>query len=235
MSSNDTLTLILSCLALLVSVISAVISYRQARTESRDQLNTLIQEIVRTQSERHDSMTMTKIAFLARQAAAIIEEEPAILTDVDYSVTANAFAFLGDSPRAHDYWQKSVTHSPTEFYRVVNQRGFASFLLWQGKHEQGRKLYQEALGVFDSVSDSNKYINGFTYQMWFNSEAWSFSLASAKAQACYNEAKNLFGSISSPHMRGKALQDLEMARNFHLSPNAGSNAPIAANAPAAAT
>ncbi len=213
MTFNEYLTLGLSGLALLVSVVSAVISFRQVRTEIREQLNEIVRELLKTQSEAALSSKNPKLASLARQGDAIIVGSGEIATDIDCSVIADSFAMLGDLPRAAHYWQRAVDLSPSDFYRVMNKRGYAQFLFFTGQHELGRKFYREALEIYDVTTDFNKATNGFTYQMWYFSEASSLSQSFSGAEDYYRQARGLFESISSIQWKRNVLSYLENARS----------------------
>jgi tetratricopeptide (TPR) repeat protein len=131
---------------------------------------------------------------------------------VEYSLVAQALDIVGDIPEADRYWQDAVGASPSDYYRIVNKRGYADFLFRQGRHQAGRKQYEEAASILDNDSDFNKWTNGYTYQMWFNSEVWNIPAPHGRADECFRDAKSLYESISSAGTKANCLQSLEAAR-----------------------
>ena len=223
---------IISALALAVSILSALYSFRLQRLDSRrstrDQLSESINDLIRLNAEnntmwlvppeqrdysyyqKQGSITQTAVA-IARQAVYLVEQQPGLATDIEYYTIAQGLVMAGDSAAADDYWKKAISAAPNSFYKIVNTRSYADFLFNQGKHETGRSLYQNALAMVDNDTDHNKYTNGFTYQMWMVSESnhrfWE------EADGNYNRGRRIFESISNPYLKEGALAAIEQARH----------------------
>jgi tetratricopeptide (TPR) repeat protein len=233
MDTKDYFTLAISGLALTVSLISAVVATRrqktQMRTTVRDQLSSIVQELITTLAEnrilqtevlaKRDALFYSKtssfslkLSSLARQASALIEQDRDIVFDIEFAVLAQALDVVGDIPEADRYWQAAVAVSRSDYYKIVNKRGYADFVFRYGRHQPGRKEYEEALTILDNDSDFNKWTNGYTYQMWFTSEVWNIPAPHGRAEECYRDAKGLYESISSPVVKANCIQALEAAR-----------------------
>ena len=137
---------------------------------------------------------------------------------MEYAVVAQAFMVVGDTPEADQHWRRAVASSPTPYYTLINKRAYADFLFRQGMHEQGRKLFAEALSILPNDSDFNKGSNGYTYQMWFVSEVCNIPSPHGKAEECHRQAQGLYESISAADYRRNCLNGLEAARAKLLPP-----------------
>lgn len=227
----DTFSIVISALALGVSIVSAVFSFRlqtaNNNRSTREQLNETVRELIKLNDEnnalwavdpaqrdvsffRRAGTIAQTATSLSRQAVYLAESVPKLVTDVEFVMIAQALALAGDQLNADAYWQKGIEASPNEYYRIANIRGYADFLFRQGKHELGRSKYQQALKIFDNDTDFKKFTNAFTYQMWMVSEvANGFR---EEAEGCYSRAKHIFESISHPFSKEAGLKGLENMR-----------------------
>ncbi len=243
MEIKDYITLTISVFAFILSVTSTVIAIsrqkRQMRTTIRDQLANVVQEIITTLAENSvlqsepiqkrdnsfyakGSSYSHKLSSLARQATALIESvSDNIAFDVELSAVAQALDTVGDIFQADKYFERAIDVSPNDYYRIINMRLHAGFLFRQGKHQKGRKIFEDALAIFDDTSDFNKATNGYTYQFWFVTEVWAIPSPYGEAENCYKKAKGLYESISASSFRANCLQGLEAA--FVTSPLAASS------------
>jgi tetratricopeptide (TPR) repeat protein len=222
---------IISALALAVSVISAVYSFRlqklDSRRSTREHLNEAVSELIKLNAEgqslwsipphQRDQLFYQRQAVIgqtviavSRQAVYLAEQQPDLVTDIEYYIIAQGLVASGDFMRAEEYWHKAIKAAMSPYYKIENTRMYADFLFNQGKHEAGRAHYQEALKLFDNNTDYQKFTNAFTYQMWMVSEAnhrfWE------EADSNYNRARRLFESISNPYAKENGLAGLERAR-----------------------
>ena len=227
---KDLWTIVLSVFALVFSIVSFIISNHkvsvQLSSSTRDQLGTIIQKLIEVDSQisenqfadqsqalfylRASNMSY-KESSLAREAKALVDAEAGIVNDVEYVVMARCFSELGDYPQAAQYWKQAVDAAPSDYYKMINLRGFADFDYAQGKYEDGRTIYQKALTVFDNSSDFNKCNNGYTYQMWAVSENKSLPRQFNKAGEYYKEARALFETISNPTSKDFYLRGLDIS------------------------
>ena len=216
-------------------MISTVIGFRrqktQMRTTVRDQLSGVVQELNKVLFENQELQTtlpmqqdsrffrrsasiQESLATLCRQATALIELAPEIVFDIEFSVLARATEVVGDFPEAERYWKEAVKSSPTDYYRIINTRGYGAFSLRQGEHERGRRLFEEALSIWGNTTDFNKFANGYTYQFWGSAEWWN-SPGHGRADECFRNAKDIYETISGDAAKAQALRNL---RSTHPEP-----------------
>ena len=224
-------TICISILALIVSVLSAIFSVSrqniQIQTSVRDQLGSVVQDLIKTLADCSTLLSQdrsnpswystnatlsTKLQSLSRHATALIEQEPATVTDIEYSVIAQASAMANDLPQALIYWKKAVKSSPSSYYKVVNLRSFANFQYTQGRYEEGKALYQEALGIMDNSDDFQKQTNAWTFQMWCVSESVNLPGQFNKSDEHYREARAILETIGNPVVKANCLMALEVAQ-----------------------
>jgi tetratricopeptide (TPR) repeat protein len=224
-------TIGISIIALIVSVLSVIFSLKnqsiQIQTTVRDQLDSVVQDLVKTLADSFISLSQDrsnpswystnavlsmKLSSLSRHAKALIEQEPATVTDIEYSVVAQACSMANDLPQASIYWQKAVESSPSPYYKVVNLRSFADFQYRQGRYEEGRALYQQALGIMDNSNDFQKQTNAWTYQMWCVSETLNLPNQFNKSDEYYRDARAILETIANPAVKANCLKALEVAR-----------------------
>jgi tetratricopeptide (TPR) repeat protein len=222
---------VLSAIAIIISLASASIAYRLQKSDSRrsakEQLNTTVTELINLNSRNHAlgstppenrntdyyqelSSISQMAALLTRQALFLVESHPNIADDVDDVAIAQGLTLAGDNLLADSFMQAAILKSPSDFYKIINLRGYADFLFRQGKHETGREKYRESLNLFDNSTDFNKATNGYTYKMWMASEFYSGF--SAEAESHYQRALGLYNSISNGMMKTHNLNRIMQAR-----------------------
>ena len=239
MEIKDIFTITLSSVALILSLVSTALTlklkkYEMQRT-ARSQINSVISELISTIAENrrffyisHDkrdsdyyqslSMIYQKNNSLARQVLYLVKQEPDLVTDIEYAITAQALTVSGDNISAEFFWKKSIEKPPSKFYKAINKRGYADFLFITGNHELGRREYGEALLILEDNTDFNKSTNISTLQMWFVNEMQIFNFD--EAERWYRRAKALCESISNPILKKNMSTALEQARK-DVSPSPG--------------
>ena len=127
------------------------------------------------------------------------------------------------------YWKRAVENAQTEFYKIINMRGYADYLFNQGNHEAGRAQYEGALEFFSNDTDFHKFTNGHTYRMWYFSE--STHVSKRLAEQYFERAKGIYESISNEYTRNVGLSDLNSVKamfeqiNLNAS-NGGATSPL---------
>lgn len=149
--------------------------------------------------------------MLTRQAVYLINEEPNLVHDVEYSAVAQGLQVAGDLVLAEEYWKKSIDKASSDFIKTVELRGYAIFLFSLGKYEEGRTQYALAVKVTPSSTDEEKAKNSQTHITWMESEALNGFEEDAAKQ--YNRAKALIEKISSEPLRNLGLERLEQTHN----------------------
>lgn len=237
---KDKFTMILSMVAIVISLVSATVSIYQQDSSSkraaREHLSVAVAKLIDlntrntmlqgTPPELRDahffqqsSTNSQTAASITRQAVFLVDQYPGVVTDVDYVSIAQGLMIVGDFELADQYMRTAIDKAPSDFYRVINLRGYGQFLFGQGRHEAGRKMYADALKIADNDTDFNKNTNGYTYQMWMASEAQNGF--EQEAERYYQRAKSLFNSISIDPWRESTLKGLYHARGVYPSPSPG--------------
>lgn len=227
---KEKITIILSILAVVISFGSAMISMQQNESSSeravRDQLTATVTELIKlnaanarlygTPLEKQDplffqeaSTNSQMAASITRQSVFLVENHPDIVTDVDYGAIAQGLMIVGDITLADQYMRTATEKSPSEFYKIINLRGYADFLFRQAKHELGRNMYKEALEIFNNDTDFNKQTNAYTYQMWMVSEGGNGF--PQESETYYHRASSIAKSISLEAWRKNVIRGIEQA------------------------
>lgn len=225
------LSTILSAVAIIVSLGSASIAYRLQRSDSqrsaREQLSESVTELIKLNSKNNEmwstpsenrkathyqelSSISQMAALITRQAVFLVNSYPDMANDADYVAISQGLTLAEDNLLADTYMQKAIDKSPSDFYRIINLRGYADLLFRQGRHESARERYQEALKIFDNNTDFNKATNGYTYQMWMNSEFNSGF--PTESELYYQRALTLYNSISNQMTKTNNVSSLKQAK-----------------------
>ncbi len=191
----------------------------------RNQLNTLIKDLIDTNGQIYDleltpanerklnyyrksSYFTEKQKFFAKQASWIMEQIPSLVSDSEYNLVARALYSSYDWFNAEKYCKIAIEASKEEFNMIANIRSYADFLYLTGRSEEGAEQYKNALQILPSNNDYNRSVNGYTYMMWFNNEAFAENTDPAISK--YQKAKQEFESISNTRVRLNWLNNLDM-------------------------
>jgi tetratricopeptide (TPR) repeat protein len=228
--------ILISLLALVVSVATVVISIRKDernnRAVIRQQMNALVLEMTAVVVEAHtmtampvttaqerDRRTFTGMlvvqkAFpLSMQAVSLINQAPEIMTASDFMMAGDVSRVASNWSIANQCYEIAVRRTRYSFslYKVSCRRGYAKILSEQGRHDEARELYREALGVQESTHDIYRHMNGYTYATWYISELQDEGDRKL-ANYLYLEAEKLYNEIINPNIRRDSLQLLEGAK-----------------------
>ncbi|NOU19173.1 MAG: hypothetical protein HOO91_16575 [Bacteroidales bacterium] len=198
MTYKDYLTIVISCFALTISIISLIISIIQKNKETRrtirKNLSDTLENVTKINIEfaklKHNEQEYNTDNFIElrriynSQKRILIAHADYLTTNYDYMVTdidcnllAGAYSDIGDYTKADNYWIKTIQKSASNSVKHMNLRGYARFLFFQGKFQLGRSKYEESLKV--ELPDTDNYRRQLTdtYIMWatvereFNNES----------------------------------------------------------------
>ncbi|MGI9045252.1 MAG: hypothetical protein ACR2FI_00360 [Burkholderiales bacterium] len=191
------------------------------KLNASSQLLSQVPQEFRNRVYYHETHTNAHVAaLLTRQAIYGVEQEPTLVTDVEYATIAQNLWISNNQLLAEDFWKRAIRASPNEYFKSLNIRGYADFLFQVERQELGRKHYQQALDLLDNDTDFNKYSNAYTHQLWMSSEASNGF--NEKADIHYGYAKQLFESVSHPRRKQEGLTGLEQLKaNIGGVPNRG--------------
>ncbi len=197
-TTKDQWTILISGLALVISLIALIISIVQKNKETERTIRKNLSDTLESMSkitlefaklkQNNDSYNSPGVVELRRiyntqrrvliaHADYLATNYDKLVTDIDCNVLAGAFSASGDSQKANYYWEKTVGKSPSNPIRHMNLRGYARFLFYQGKFQLGRSKYEEALKLELPDTDTYRRELTDTYVMWakvekeFNNES----------------------------------------------------------------
>jgi hypothetical protein len=219
---NDWLTLIISTTALVVSIIATFIGLRLQRREMRiavrDQMTSVVQDLITTQTELNllppDTASSSeasralnhKLTSLARQAMELDKIEGSVAFDVELIAIANALWTNGDRVAAERFFQRAAEEAPSDFYRSVNLRMYGGFLYQNGQPDQARTVFERAASCIACAHDLDKLHCAEVQQEWLGHEI-AQPVRTAKARECYFAARQFLESISDVAMREQAMNE----------------------------
>lgn len=119
-----------------------------------------------------------------------------LATEIDCNILAGAYATIGDQDKAEFFWKKTVDKSISLPIKVMNLRGFGTFLFSHGKEERARKIFNEAISLNLIENDQNKIILIDTCLMLCDLET-DFG-GKEKYEASLTKAIELWSTITNP-------------------------------------
>jgi hypothetical protein len=225
-------TIVISIIALSVSVLTAYFNSRQKKFETqrtlRNQLTevlgkiaTLNLELAKIPQEGQSASGLTagmrghlvdQKRLLVRQANYITDQIPELVNPFEYLIIAGGFVDIDDTYQAEEFFRKAIVQAGSEQVNLgIVTRNFARFLFSQGETERAREQYSVALGVFSGESDISKFYRGDTYLRWGSQELdWSYR---ENANQLFECARAEFDSQRNPISKRRNLQHLSSLIN----------------------
>ncbi|WP_070141346.1 hypothetical protein [Bacillus mycoides] len=173
---------IVSIIALIVSLVSLYISLRQKKYETeriiREKLTDTFNEIteldvdfIKLEVNINKNVNLTRVfnqkrSFLANQALYFLPKIETLVSDMEFALLAKTLERTGDLENADYYWRKSMERSSSKCTEIYNMRGYARFLFTTTNIDQGRKMYQEAIDLGTKENDRGLYDMAETYILW---------------------------------------------------------------------
>ena len=152
MTGKDITTIVISSLALIISVASFLISLRQKQRENvrllrkqlSDTLNDLSEVSVAFAKLKVDTAANltndvielrrnynTQRRTLLNHADFLINENTDLATETDYNLIAINWNIIGNYPKAEQYWKLTIEKSDDLVIKHMNLRGYATFLFFK--------------------------------------------------------------------------------------------------------
>jgi hypothetical protein len=241
MAPKDWITIVISCLALLVSVVSYLLRTREDKRGTRQALTdtlTALGEVslsmaklkIENPRASNDVMSLRRTynsqrRYLANHAEFLLDQIPDLSADIDHNMLAGAFDAIGDPARAEEHWRACVAKSPSDTLRAMNLRGFARFLFYRGNASVGRQKYEESLQVNLPDNDASRRIRADTFALWFTTEREFGFLQEAdrRRESAIAEARR----IGHQGMQSEMLKYIEdLAKTPHALEPAAEPAPL---------
>jgi tetratricopeptide (TPR) repeat protein len=229
---TDQASLILSALALMVSLVTTYRSEMRA-TEERDravrgQLTDVLERLMSSNLEnaklfreagRSDplyyqaasSALLQRNGFLLNQATYLSDRIPHLVSAVELNTIAFTSANAGNLAVAESYYVRAIGAAPSDFQRALAIRSYANFLFGMTRTQEARESFKKAIGLLKGRDTLTKQTNGFTYQQWALAERLAGTSAD-RVDALFDEARKEYAAIESEYLRAQALELLAAAQ-----------------------
>jgi len=239
MQVENTAAVLISGMALLLSIVATVISIHRKKRESqriiRSQLTDVLSRIVSTNLEsiklQHRKarknpeyynaivgILSQQSASLLQQALYLIEQIPGLVASIEYGTIATANLNAGDIIQAENYYQKAIQVASNEYYRSLAIRNYGLFLFQHHRFEEARDQYRKSISCLKGSDNLIRYTNGTTYKFWAINEL-NFAKAPKRAEELFESARTEFNAIDHEVTRSNFLQLLESDEKQYLSLN----------------
>ncbi len=217
MTTKDYILILISASALTLSLISLIVTLVQKNKETkrtiRKNLSDTLESITKIgiessklKASKDTDFNSEPIILLRRNynsqrriliahADFLIDHYDNISTDIDCNILAIAYTAISDIDKAEYYWQKTITKSISKPIRVMNLRGYGTFLFNNEKEELGRECFKEALSVDLTINDENRILQIDTCLMLCDLEN-EFGTTD-KSEASLSKAMQLLATIKS--------------------------------------
>jgi hypothetical protein len=228
MELKDIATVLLSLLALGLSIYATYTSQKERTRTIRAQLTDVLGKLTTLSLDRakfqHDAKDDQQYldsvnaalgqqnGFLLDQAVFLSEQIPELVTTYEFNTIAVADSDAGNIFRAEVHQLKAIDAAKTDLYKSQAIRGYAVFLFPQGRLSEGREQYRKAIEVLKGESNLVHWTNGMTYQMWAFSEL-NFARSPERANQYVESARKEYSAIDVEFMRNRAIAALEAFRS----------------------
>jgi len=239
METKDIATILLSALAVILSLVAFAVSYVRGQNEQRrairQQLTETTDKITETQleyaklmfGEAKDNLAMQqaienimgqRTGSLLNQAVYLTTQAPSLVTAVDYNTIAIISGNAGDLVLAETNFLKAIESSPVGFARSGMTRSYAGFLFAQRRFEEGRKAFRDAATMVTGADNLARMQKGVIYLSWGWCEQNNAN-APKQAEGAFESANGEFSGIDNEAMRQAALARLEFAKGSQVPPS----------------
>lgn len=231
MAAKDIITMLVSALALVISVIATTISIIRGKYEQqravRNQITEVLKSMIAVQLDNaklyHDAaekepgyfqavsnILSQQNGFLLQQAVYLMDQVPHLVTAVEYNTVAFAHAEAGDLIQAERYFTKAIEVCPNDYARSGALRSYGTFLFAQHRHEEGREQFRRAIPLLKGADNFARAARGIAYQTWAWNELHN-ATSPKRAEELFESAKSEFSGIDNEGVRRDLLRGLEAA------------------------
>lgn len=167
-------------------------------------------------------------AFLLNQATYLANQIPALVSSVEYNTIAVAYANAGQMLQAERFHQLALSKPESPYLSSLARRSYAWFLFTQGRVEEGRQSFRQALAEIGGQGDLAHFTNVVTYQSWAEVE-YNSGADPARVAGLLGDAERELAAIVNGYVRnsmGSALMAKRAQLLNELPPTAAGPAPI---------
>jgi hypothetical protein len=187
METKDYILIAISVCALMLSLISLIVTLIQKNKETKRTIRKTLTDTLESISKIGIEATKLKGSrdidynseqgiqlrrnynsqrrILIAHADFLILRYDKLATEIDCNILAGAYAAIGDQDKAEYFWQKTIDKSISAPIKHMNLRGFGTFLFNNGKEKLGKEIFHEALIQNLTENDENKVLKTDTYLM----------------------------------------------------------------------
>lgn len=218
MTAKDYILIAISGTALMLSLISLIVTLIQKNKETNRVIKKTLTDTLENVSKINIETAKLKSSkdtdynseaaiqlrrnynsqrrVLIAHADYLVERYDKLATEIDCNILAGAYATIGDHDKSEFFWQKTIDKSISLPIKHMNLRGFGTFLFNSGKEDKGREFFAKAVSLKLSENDDNKILVTDTYLMLCelektngNKESYECNLTSA--MEAWGTIKNL--------------------------------------------
>lgn len=220
MEVKDYLVISISGSALIISLISLIITIIQKRNETeraiRKSLSETLEniakinlEVAKMRSSKDVDFNSDSIIALRRNyngqrriliahADYLIKKYDNLATEIDCSTLANAYYDITDLIKAEEFWGKTVEKSMSPPIKLMNLRGYGGFLFDIEKEDIGREVFKQAFAVQLPENDENRVLKCDTYLMLAELEK---NRNKENYDKCLTGAMEVWGTIKNKYRK----------------------------------
>ena len=177
------------CFSFGTTVFSAYNSHQEDIRSNRRDVRAILQRLSKLPIENYELMQKNKGSgqgealsgmlnqeniLLSTQAAELIGRYPDSFTSTEYFAVAFSLASSNIMGKVPAMYRRAMDSATTSNDFNVAARAFAGYLYSKGDYTEGKRLYAEALGVWDKFPERNVYvvnsIDLITLMYWGQSE-----------------------------------------------------------------
>ena len=231
---KDKISILISILAIVLSVLVAIRGEIRVGQESkhtiRSQLTSVLESMMdvnlkagRITSEDSDplykqhalSVLNQENAFLLSQAMYLSEQIPNLVTPVELITVAYAHVQTGNQILAEDFYTRAINSSNSDYDKIMSLKTRAQYLFLNQRFNEAREDFKKSLTLMPDNNDMANWTHGTTYFQWANYE--NFMVKSQnRAKPLYENAKNRFQKINNQTVRALILADLENTSSMDI-------------------
>lgn len=214
LESKDWLTLGMSFSALLLTAASYIQKLTENRQSLRKQLTDVLEKLTELKTEvarfnslsdkdgyprEYDGLLNDQRRFFVRQAGYLAEQIPRLVSPYECLVIAGAFADIEYIDVAEYWFQKACAEQPSARDRAIAIRGYGRFLFIQGRLDEARVRFQQAVKLMAGDSDIAVAFRANTLERQAELEQeWGLS---AEAKSLLETALQEYSGLSNPGRR----------------------------------
>jgi tetratricopeptide (TPR) repeat protein len=230
LENKDVVTLLVSLAAFTISVLGFLQKRSEVKAATRKQLTDIIEKLhalnteeskanhpaLRTSyPENYYSILVDQRRFLVRQARFLADQIPELVSPYEFMVIGQVFDQIDDIYEAERFFALAFSAKGLrDFERIICLRQYARFLFRQGRTEEARSKYENAVAMSKGEGNRHSVYAGDTFERWARMEA-DFG-DPEQVLSLIERALNEFRCLTSALARARHVERLEGFRGQFL-------------------